>query len=163
MPVAQFQAFKVYEDTPDVKLQIETKVKEIEKPKPLQPAPTLPNILPKKEWFVQDCKAELPQEIKQPEPLVVHPKNVFASEEKKADVIIVTPNAPQEIPMSIEKLGNESCEDVSMILLKTPTELFFENDEYRNDIYSYLRKHEVIRRLELFKFLINFLAVDESS
>lgn len=54
---------------------------------------------------------------------------------------------PEPSPMSVEKVFDENsevtAEDVIIRGVKSPKDLFFEMEEYRADIYRYLREHEV--------------------
>lgn len=54
---------------------------------------------------------------------------------------------PEPSPMSVEKIFDENsevtAEDVIIRGVKSTKDLFFEMEEYRDDIYKYLREHEV--------------------
>lgn len=137
-PVAQFEAFKVYEDDPVQQARlaaIDEKLKSRMRPT---------GIIQVYKGTAEDrfyTKTEVAQleKLKKAEDAkrgVVHPFR---------DLV----RTPEPSPMSVEKVfddeNNEvTAEDVIIRGVKSPKDLFFHLEEYRGDIYKYLREHEVI-------------------
>lgn len=141
VPVAQFEAFKVYEDSKENDVSVNQSHKSVDNNGTAESDLSLV----KKEWFAQEAKAKVErdvnrklqqQECKTKLP-VAGSKKALESEGK---VIARTPD--RETPMSIEKPIEDECMKL-LIKSKSNKDLFFENEEYRSDIYLYLREHEV--------------------
>ncbi|KAK5643944.1 hypothetical protein RI129_007789 [Pyrocoelia pectoralis] len=147
VPVAQFEAFKVYEDSK------ENDAPNQENSKPVAPSKAAHQHESQhsKEWFAQE-KPKPEQKIK-PKPLGDSKKNaeinkekedaksVDATKEEKGDAEIAG------LPMSIEKAGGE--ENLKLLLVRggrLSRDKFFEMEEYRSEIYMYLRELELQNR-----------------
>lgn len=128
IPVAQFQAFKVYEEADDKKpVRYENQRKEVEQYESLRIKEVFQNfykgtagekLVTKKEALEQSGIFDLP----------------------KPQVIEVP------VPMSIEKSANKSETEGAQVNVSRNKDLFFELDEYREDIYEYLREKELRHR-----------------
>lgn len=126
VPVAQFEAFKVYEDTTmeerrakiDAKLKMKTSSNQV--------------YTGTEERFL--TKTEAAEILKQ------------RKEKEEAERPKVRPEDVElEIcPMSIEKNENEVLAEEVILKTGQKKDVFFEMEEYRDDIFKYLREHEVI-------------------
>lgn len=140
VPVAQFEAFKVYEDRiieDPAHLEnlaaIDEKLKSRMKPNRII---EVYKGTSEDRFYTKSEVAEL-ERLKKEEDAkrgVSHPfKDLVRS--------------PEPSPMSVEKVFDENrvvtAEDVIIRGVKSPKDLFFEMEEYRDDIYRYLREHEV--------------------
>lgn len=124
--MAQFEAFKVYEDTTmeerrakiDAKLKMKTSSNQV--------------YTGTEERFL--TKTEAAEILKQ------------RKEKEEAERPKVRPEDVElEIcPMSIEKNENEVLAEEVILKTGQKKDVFFEMEEYRDDIFKYLREHEVI-------------------
>ncbi|KAJ8922769.1 hypothetical protein NQ315_007804 [Exocentrus adspersus] len=139
VPVAQFQAFKVYEDK-----AYEERMREIEEKlkRKIKPSTTLVQVYKgtseDKRFYTKTEVAEL--ERKQVEEDAA--KGVYHT---KPPLLLDSP--------SVMFIENSSALDVSPNIVETvlrPSksnkDIFFEMEEYRNDIYKYLLEHELKHR-----------------
>ncbi|XP_019873543.1 cyclin-A2 [Aethina tumida] len=128
VPVAQFEAFKVYEDTTmeerrakiDAKLKMKTSSNQV--------------YTGTEERFL--TKTEAAEILKQ------------RKEKEEAERPKVRPEDVElEIcPMSIEKNENEVLAEEVILKTGQKKDVFFEMEEYRDDIFKYLREHEMKNR-----------------
>lgn len=140
VPVAQFQAFKVYEDRIMDDADYQERMAAIDEKLKSRMRPT--GIIQVYKGTAEDrfyTKAEIAQleKLKKAEDAkrgVTHPFKALV-------------NSPEPSPMSVEKIFEDNhvtAEDVIIRgVKKSPKDLFFEMEEYRVDIYKYLREHEV--------------------
>ncbi|KAB0798874.1 hypothetical protein PPYR_06754 [Photinus pyralis] len=143
VPVAQFEAFKVYEDSKENDLPNSEIGKSVTTAKAAQH-----ESQHSKEWFVQDKAKQEP--IIKPKPLGESKKNAElnkANEENVEPKEVKCNDAIVELPMSVEK----SVVDENLKLLpirggRLSRDKFFEIEEYRSEIYMYLRELELQNR-----------------
>lgn len=135
VPVAQFEAFKVYEDSNDEKINKELlerykKTKDKDGYSNVYKGTTDDRFVTKKE-----VKHKLQNDPEFSELLNVQKKNV-------PSINISDLQNFNDSPMSTEKLESENV--ISEIAKsKTNRDAFFEMLEYREEIYNYLREREV--------------------
>jgi cyclin A len=127
VPVAQFEAFTVYEDD-DHRARIDERLRLISKSNVYKGTA--------EDRFI--TKTELAE--------IERKKSLEKMEElAKAPPIESDFEKEPETPMSIEKFNDENCQLAEEVILKNVNEknVFFQVKEYRDDIYAYLREHEV--------------------
>lgn len=138
VPVAQFEAFKVYEDR--IMEDNEEQLAAIDEKLMSRMRPTgivqVYKGTAEDRFYTKSEVAEL-ERVKKEEDAkrgVTHPFKELV-------------RTPEPSPMSVEKVFDENsevtAEDVIIRGVKSPKDLFFEMEEYRADIYRYLREHEV--------------------
>lgn len=81
-------------------------------------------------------------------------QDILAKEARQVNVPVVASNPPEieavfGSPMSIEKINDENDSRNAIAKSKSYKDLFFELADYRNEIVSYLREHEVRIFLEI--------------
>lgn len=131
VPVAQFEAFKVYEDT--VEEKIDQQLRDIQKRRK------------DKDPFAHVYKGtEEDRLITKKEA-----KEMIANEKRETGGVVTVASSAPDVetifgsPMSVEKVNDENDARNATVKCKTNKDLFFELEDYRNDIVSYLREHEV--------------------
>lgn len=119
VPVAQFKAFKVYED--------EEKQQQLQQPSVHQP-PKLPKNVENDPYSIYKDQIG----------------NRFITKTELAE-IEGKPKPKEPSPMSIEKCENVEPKLQTEIITagRSSRDIFFEMEEYRASIYQYLREHEV--------------------
>jgi cyclin A len=130
VPVAQFEAFTVYEDD-DHRARIDERLRLISKSNVYKGTA--------EDRFI--TKTELAE--------IERKKSLEKMEElAKAPPIESDFEKEPETPMSIEKFNDENCQLAEEVILKNVNEknVFFQVKEYRDDIYAYLREHELRHR-----------------
>ncbi|KAG5895620.1 hypothetical protein JTB14_017729 [Gonioctena quinquepunctata] len=137
IPVAQFEAFKVYEDQgyEDRLALIEEKLKSKTRHTGLSQVYKAADdtIFSKIELAELERKKRLEEEAA---------KNVFQQKNESGDISMSS-------PMKIDQSFDENMQQSEYVLLrgnKSTKDIFFEMEEYRVDIYKYLREHEVRHR-----------------
>lgn len=129
VPVAQFQAFKVYED-----IEIEKELRERQKRN--RHKDDLSNIYKGTDEDRFVTKKEAKERLK-----VQEVAGLSAFEPRSP---LATPK-DQDSPMSVEKSVMDEHDTCSIIAKsKTCRDTFFEMAEYRNEIFIYLKEQEVI-------------------
>ncbi|KAK9693202.1 Cyclin, C-terminal domain [Popillia japonica] len=128
VPVAQFEAFKVYEDTAEER--IDQKLREMQRRRK------------DKDPFANIYKGTEDRLITKKEA-----QDILAKEARQVNVPVVASNPPEieavfGSPMSIEKINDENDSRNAIAKSKSYKDLFFELADYRNEIVSYLREHE---------------------
>lgn len=140
VPVAQFEAFKVYEDRFMEDNVYDERLAAIDEKLKSRMRPTgiiqVYKGTAEDRFYTKKEVAEL-ERIKKAEDAkrgVTHPFK---------DLV----RTPESSPMSVEKIfdvdGEITAEDLIVRGVRSPKDLFFEMVEYRADIYKYLRDHEV--------------------
>lgn len=127
VPVAQFEAFKVYEDD-EYMARIDQKLRLLSKSNVYKGTA--------EDRFI--TKTELAEREKK--------RIIEKNQEIENEAPVQPPTQDQPVPMSITKANDEN-----QIILKNVSrtkDLFFEVDEYRDDIYAYLREHEVSSKVK---------------
>ncbi|CAG9819761.1 unnamed protein product [Phaedon cochleariae] len=138
VPCAQFEAFKVYEDQAyeERMARIEEKLKSRIKHTGLI---QVYKGTAEDRFYTKTEVAELERKKRAED----EAKGIFHPRKELADVL------PVPIPMSIEKFYGENISKAEDVLLrgnKSTKDIFFEMEEYRSDIYKYLREHELHHR-----------------
>ncbi|KAF5302007.1 hypothetical protein FQR65_LT08672 [Abscondita terminalis] len=144
VPVAQFEAFKVYEDSK------ENDVPQLDKVKGSQNE----QLVSKRQWFAQDAKSKehdarnILEEtqnnskiVESNDDLKIELPSLNQNDEKKSDTLII------ESPMSIEK--PQIVLETKPIIVRggrLSRDKFFELEEYRTEIFMYLRELELHNR-----------------
>lgn len=129
VPVAQFEAFKVYEDSNEER--IDRELREIQRRRK------------DKDPFSHIYKGTADDRLVTKKEAMEMLQN-----ERPADVVTVASSASEiEVmfgsPMSIEKVNDENDSQGAIVKSLSTKDLFFEMEEYRSDILLYLREHEV--------------------
>ncbi|KAF5296260.1 hypothetical protein FQA39_LY12597 [Lamprigera yunnana] len=145
VPVAQFEAFKVYEDLK------ENHVQNVEK-KNRPDAEQDEASSSKREWYAQESKPNLDRDVKPSQPVDKEvAANISNSDENNENLApeVNKKNESSDLssPMSIEKSVMRL--DLKPILIrggKLSRDKFFEIEEYRTEIYLYLRELELHNR-----------------
>lgn len=156
VPVAQFEAFKVYEDRSSEMVYTEEMRAIDEKHKGKMKNKRIGQVY-KEDANKLHNKVEI-DEIEK-----------FQNEDLKREVSDSFKDLsclPKPSPMSVEKILNDSsevtAEDLIIRGIKSGKDIFFDMEEYRADIYAYLREHEVkyyefIGKRRFIIFLFNIL------
>ena len=133
VPVAQFEAFTVYEDD-DHQARIDERLRLISKSNVYKG--TAEDRFITKSELAEIARQKNIEKLKEVAKLpVLEPKYEDIKEESGV-----------ETPMSIEKVNDENNSQLAeQIIMKNAhsKDIFFEMEEYRDDIYAYLREHEV--------------------
>lgn len=136
VPVSQFEAFKVYEDKDknyeERMARIEEKLKSKIKTTGIV---QVYKGTAEDRFYTKTEVAELERKKLEEDAAkgIFHPITGFD-------------NSPSPTPMSVEKSFDEEMITAEEVLLrgaKSTKDIFFELEEYRSDIYNYLREHEV--------------------
>ncbi|KAJ3658494.1 hypothetical protein Zmor_010229 [Zophobas morio] len=136
VPVAQFEAFTVYEDD-DHQARIDERLRLISKSNVYKG--TAEDRFITKSELAEIARQKNIEKLKEVAKLpVLEPKYEDIKEESGV-----------ETPMSIEKVNDENNSQLAeQIIMKNAhsKDIFFEMEEYRDDIYAYLREHELRHR-----------------
>ncbi|GJQ83950.1 hypothetical protein Trydic_g8688 [Trypoxylus dichotomus] len=129
VPVAQFEAFKVYEDNADER--IDQQLREMQRRRK------------DKDPFANIYKGTAEDRLITKK----EANEILANQARQTGVVTVASSAPDietifGSPMSVEKINDENDARNAVVKSKNFKDLFFELADYRDDILSYLREHE---------------------
>lgn len=145
VPVAQFEAFKVYEDDEQPRQQYEQQTRP-----PLQ----MPSKLPKS---VENNPYKIYKEQ--------IGENRYVTKVELAEIarkVAMDKVRAACSPMSIEQQCEENVKPGEIVASRNSKDIFFEMEEYRASIYQYLREHEVsffVRLVFMTVFIFYFFAI----